>query len=160
MTTQAAVGDDVRERAIPVFGETQARVEWITAEQSLLERYVDEYEMCCDDGYYSPTERERELIRDALQGFVIEHDDLLAEHLARANGAIASVPPLVVDDAARRVIEAAQLFVKEGTRVTQRDGDFLTQVIEKKDRSDPHYKLCVALEEFAALHPNQPGDPT
>ena len=52
------------------------------------------------------------------------------------------------------VIEAARLFLKEGTRVTQRgDGYFFQQVIEKKDKSDPHYRLCVAVEKLDALAP-------
>lgn len=48
------------------------------------------------------------------------------------------------------MIEAVRLFLKEGTRVTQRGGEFFTQVIERKDKSDPYYRLCVALENYEA----------
>jgi hypothetical protein len=59
-----------------------------------------------------------------------------------------------VVEARDAVIEAARLFLKEGTRVTSRgDGYFFQQVIEKPDRSYPHWQLCEAVEKLdAALH--------
>lgn len=53
-------------------------------------------------------------------------------------------------EAREAVIEAARLFLKEGTRVTQSGGYFFQQVIEKKDHSDPHWKLCQAIEKLDA----------
>lgn len=68
-----------------ILGEGQARRDWITAEQDLLETYIDEYVLSTEGADYEPTEFERELIRDALQGFVVEQDRLLCQHLRKAS---------------------------------------------------------------------------
>ena len=67
-----------------ILGEGAARKAWIAAEQDALCAYVAEYEMCLDDGYYTPTENERGLIEDAMQGWVVEQDRLLQQHLRAA----------------------------------------------------------------------------
>lgn len=71
----------VREEAVGLLGEGEARKAWITAEQELLEQYLDGYEMGTDGADYTPTEWERVLLADALQGWLIEHDELLRKHL-------------------------------------------------------------------------------
>ncbi len=53
-------------------------------------------------------------------------------------------------EAQQAVVEAAQLFVKEGTILTYCD-DIVQKVIEHKDKSDPHYKLGEALATLNAL---------
>lgn len=82
-----------------LFGDGQQRRDWITAEQELLETHVDGYVLSTEGADYVPTEHERELIRDALQGFLVDHDELLSAHLTR---------PPATGDAAREIGEQAR----------------------------------------------------
>lgn len=75
----------LKARVSVILGEGQARRNWITAEQVLLESYIEEYVLSTEGADYEPTEFERELIRDALQGFVVEQDRLLCRHLRKAS---------------------------------------------------------------------------
>lgn len=54
-------------------------------------------------------------------------------------------------DALARVADAAELFAKEGTTLTQCDRGFCQRVIEKKDKSDPQCKLFDALRAAGRL---------
>jgi hypothetical protein len=51
----------------------------IAAKQDALEQYVADYEMCCDNGYYTPTGQERALIQDALHGWEYDRARLIAD---------------------------------------------------------------------------------
>jgi hypothetical protein len=48
----------------------------------------------------------------------------------------------------RRIAEAARRFVQIGSRITRIDGEFVHQIIENDDKSDPHYALCQAVIEY------------
>lgn len=48
------------------------------------------------------------------------------------------------------LVEAVREFVRHGTRLTQRGDIIVHEVIEKPDRTDPHWKLCDALEKYDA----------
>lgn len=47
-------------------------LEKVAEEQASLEAYLSDYEYCGDNSYYTPTEWERELIGDALQGWLAD----------------------------------------------------------------------------------------
>ena len=59
------------------------------------------------------------------------------------------------DDALMRVAELAEELIQTGLR---NDGHALC-VIEKIDKSDPHYRLCAALDELRALRGDEPAKP-
>lgn len=67
---------------------------------------------------------------------------MASEYLDRAEAAEARVADLTA------VVEAAKLFVKEGTRLTVCDRGPCQQVIERKDRSDPQSRLFAALDRL------------
>ena len=54
----------------------QAAMAWliaaVQAEQEALEEYLSDYVFCGDESYHTPTEWERELINDAIQGWLAE----------------------------------------------------------------------------------------
>lgn len=52
----------------------------IFAEQSALEEYVADYVMSTEGADYEPTEHERDLIHDALQGWLTERKTLMVRH--------------------------------------------------------------------------------
>ena len=60
------------------------------------------------------------------------------------------------DDALMRVAELAEELIQTGLR---NDGHALC-VIEKPDKSDPHYRLCAALDELRALRGDVPAKPS
>lgn len=59
------------------------------------------------------------------------------------------------DEALMRVAELAEELIQTGLR---NDGHALC-VIEKIDKSDPHYRLCAALDELRALRGDEPAKP-
>lgn len=65
----------------PLLGEGLERVAWIAAEQAALDDYLEHYVLSTEGADYEPTEGERHLIDDALQGWLCEHDALLRTHL-------------------------------------------------------------------------------
>jgi hypothetical protein len=82
-----ALGDDAAaiEGQIAVFQDAE-KIAAVAAEQDAVEQYVAEYELCGDDGYYAPTDHERGLIMDAMQGWLVDRDRLVRE--ARAASGI------------------------------------------------------------------------
>jgi hypothetical protein len=66
-------------RAFPVPAPPVQRdaepVAWPTER---IAEYIEEYELCADEGYYSPSEHERLLIADAIHGLLAD-DEILAD---------------------------------------------------------------------------------
>lgn len=91
--------------------------------------------------YLSET-AEKELIHSN-----IDKDARIAElldKLAAANSLAADR----MDERKDAVVRAAHEFIRNGTRITQIGGEFVTVVIENNDKSDPHYALCKAIEAY------------
>jgi len=81
---------------------------------------------------------------------------LTADQATSLRGAVSEIarealaaPADAVGEAEREVIEAAKAFVHSGTRLTVCDRGPCQQVVEHKDRSDPHFKLCEAESTLA-----------
>lgn len=72
--------------AAPGMGEPalrERRIE-VETEQLALEAYINRYVLSTEDADYEPTEWERALIVDAMQGWLVDRPRLLAEHRAAA----------------------------------------------------------------------------
>lgn len=59
-----------------------------------------------------------------------------------------SAPPVTVEEVAamREIVELARELINTG--LVNRGVDRGLVVVEKRDKSDPHYRLCTALERF------------
>lgn len=62
-------------------GTLARRRSWIADEQAALEAYLAAYALTTEGADYEPTEFERGLLHDALQGWLVVQDDLLANRL-------------------------------------------------------------------------------
>lgn len=58
------------------------------------------------------------------------------------------------------IIDAALAFIEHGTKVTKVGGEIAHVVIERADKSDPHYALCKAVEAYRKATPPTAQEPT
>lgn len=76
----------------------------------------------------------------------------LAETLRADLALILSAPPVEEVAAMREIVELARELINTG--LVNRGVDRGLVVVEKADRSDPHYRLCTALERFPTKEPS------
>jgi hypothetical protein len=58
--------------------EVQRDAEPVAWPTERITEYIEEYELCADEGYYSPSEHERLLIADAIHGLLADDEFIAA----------------------------------------------------------------------------------
>lgn len=86
----------------------------------------------------------------AMAGLVMRMG-LIARHAIAKAEAYRLTPSIGAEGQA--VIDAALTFIEHGTKVTKVGGEIAHVVIERADKSDPHYALCKAVEAYRKATP-------